>query len=500
MGDVAGEPFILEQWQKDKIIRPLFGQKKWNERLGKYVRRYREAFIMVPRGSGKSTLMAAIALYELVLGAQTGGRIFSAGTDAANASLIFQQARDMVAASDILSERVRNYVYSIVCGSNTYKPIAADARKKHGLNPSLVLIDDFQECSAELYNILRTACVKRQEALLVTICTAGYDKESICYQQYEYAKQIERGDIDNDEFLVVIYELPKDADWKDAVNWPIASPNLGVSIPLENFRAEYKKAIASPSYENIFRMLHLNQWMEQSTRWLTMELWGINNSNVIKADNYRGQKCYAGLDVASTTDMTALTLLFPKPDGKYDVLPYFWIPGDNLYKKQKKDGFDYQRYVKEGLIKTHPGAAIDPELLCQQIDEICQKYQVLGIGADMGFNPYVPNILFNNYELPVSRIRFSYYGISDPSKEFERLWVMGKFNFGSNPVMRWQLANVQVKADINGNILPIKGKYNKRNDGIVAAIMGLAKAMEDDSGVTNNANIKLGDNFRLTMI
>lgn len=495
IGDRAGEPFTLLDWQKD-LVRKLYGHKKWNESLDRYVRQYREVMIFVPRGNGKSQLGAGIELAEMFLGDGAGRHIYSAGTGTRNAKIIFDRAKEMIEANKLLSSKAKCHAWSITYANNLIKYIPAKAKKEHGQLPSLVVIDDFHECDRDFYEVLKTGAYKRADGCMILICTAGYDKTSIAYEKYQYAKKVAAGEIEDDAFLPFIFELPEGADWKDETQYHKANPCLDAAIGLESLIAARTQALNSPSFENAFRMLHLNQWVEQSSRWLQMELWDENNSHPVTPETHKGKKCFAGLDIASTTDMTSLCLMFPNGKG-YDVLPYFWIPGDEIIKREQRDNFPYLQYVKAGLIRTHDGNCIDPDLLCEEITEILEQYEVLDVGADSGFNPYIPQKLFNLYGVLVSRIRNNVFNMNEPTKEFERLWITSKLNCGDNPVFRWNCSNAVVRSDAQGNYMPDKAKATGRIDGVVAAIMALARAMAMNAGEFEQEIKLTDDDFKL---
>src|SRR5437867_9476418 len=306
-GEWAGQPFVLEPWQRD-IARSLFG---WKRRDG--TRRYRIAYIEVPKKNGKSTLVAGIGLYLLTADGEQGGEVYSAAADREQAAIVFSTAKSVVQASPELAARCETYHRSIVVPrtGSSYKVLSADVPTKHGLNPSGILFDELHaQPNRELWETLVTGGAARRQPLVVAITTAGYDRQSICYELHDHAVKVRDGIIHDDAFLPVIYAADEAGDWTDPKVWKKANPSLGVSVKVDFIREECERAKENPRKQNSFRRLHLNQWTEQSTRWIDMGVWA-ECAGAVDAEALQGRICYAGLDLSSTTDLSAFVLLFP---------------------------------------------------------------------------------------------------------------------------------------------------------------------------------------------
>jgi phage terminase large subunit-like protein len=296
---------------------------------------------------------------------------------------------------------------------------------------------------------------------------------------HEYARRIKEGVIEDDSFLPVIYAADEQDDWRDPKTWKKANPNLDVSISEDYLKRECDKAANIPAYENTFRRLHLNQWTQQESRWIPMAAWEACGGEVV-ADLLKGKPCYAGLDLSSTTDITALVLAFPL-DGAVKLLPFFWIPADDLHERSKRDHVPYELWVKQGLINATAGNVIDYGFIVAKIAELRKQYALKEIAFDRWG---AAKIVQELEELGVTVVPFGqgFASMAGPSKELLRLVLSGKLHHGGNPVMRWMADNAVVKMDPAGNIKPDKAKSTQRIDGIVATVMALDRAMRHGAG------------------
>lgn len=339
VGDHAGRPFEPTPQQAD-IIRKLHGDKVWDEGLGEYVRRYQELYILAGRGWGKSMYLAVLELMELFIGPGNAREIYTAGTGSNNAEIIFDRCKAICEQVDAFKAVTTRQTWEIFYKDCKIQYLPANSENQHGHIPAMVVIDDFQEVSEELYNVLRSGTVKRSNSLLVTIGTGGYSRDCIAYKRYEYAKRVASGDIKDEQMLVVINELPEGADWEDESNWHIANPHIGLTISIEKMRREYRNAKENPAYEDTFRALFLCEWTNRVKRWLDMMRWPANNiakpGEPATTADLKGLKCWGGLDTASKIDLDSLVLVFPQPDSRWAVQSFFWVPKWNLHERQRK--------------------------------------------------------------------------------------------------------------------------------------------------------------------
>lgn len=479
-GELAGKPLVLDEWQKQRIIRPIFG---WKRKDG--TRRYRTVYIEIPRKNGKTTLLAGIALILLLVDREPGAEVYSAAADRDQAAIAFNVASQMVESHPALAERCRvlKKVITARGGTNVYRVLSADVKTKHGFNGHGVLVDELHaQPNRELWDVLTTSTGARRQPLTVAITTAGYDRHSICWEQHEYALKILDGIIDDDTFLPIIFAAGPDDDWTDPAVWAKANPGLGTSVREEYLAAECRKAQETPAYQNTFRRLHLNQWTEQATRWLDMGVWD-DGIGPIDLDALVGRSCYGGLDLSSTTDITALSLLFPPVEEEelWQLLNFFWVPQANIEKRAKKDRVPYDVWARQGLIEATPGNIIDYAFIRSRLLELGQLYRLEELAIDRWNSSQLVTQLTDDGLLMVPYGQ-GFASMSQPTKDFEALVVGRKLRHQGHPVLRWMVSNVAVLQDPAGNLKPDKGKSTERIDGVVSTIMALGRATVGDRG------------------
>ena len=334
-GELTGTPLLLEDWQK-KIIGDLFG---WKQENG--LRKYRTAFIEVGRKNGKSTLCAAIGLYMLFADDERGSEIFSAAGDRSQAGIVFEIAKQMILSNKELTKRGKVFRNSITNESkgNFYQAISSDSKTKHGFNANCIIFDELHtQPNRSLWDVLTTSTGARRQPLCIAITTAGYDRQSICYEIYNYAKQVQDNIIEDSSFYSAIYESEIDDDITDEEVWKKANPNYGISLRKEYMQRESQRAVDVPSYQNTFKRLMLNIWTDSQTAWIGPKEWEACEGE-IDLEKLKGKQCWAGLDLASTRDISALVLLF-KEDEKFIMLPFFFIPEENAKKRSERDKVD----------------------------------------------------------------------------------------------------------------------------------------------------------------
>jgi phage terminase large subunit-like protein len=480
-GEWYGDPFILAPWER-KIIRDVFG---WKRADG--TRRYRFVYIEVPRKNGKSTLAAGIALLLLFADDEPGAEVYSAAGDRDQAAIVFDLAKSMTEESAYLSQRSDPFKRSIIVPStrSVYKVLSADAYTKHGLNAHGVIFDELHvQPNRDLWDVLTTSTGARRQPLVIAITTAGYDKNSICYEQHEYARQVLDGIIEDDSYYAYIAAADYEDDWLDPKTWIKANPNLGVTIKLEYLEQEAKRAEQVPAYQNTFRRLHLSQWTAQETRWLPMDAWDKGSDLEVDLDELEGLECYGGLDLSSTIDITAFTLSWPSPEVEIDIdgnrpesepirsKSFFWIPEDNLIERSRKDRVPYDAWVRDGLIMTTPGNVIDYAYIVKEIEQLGEIYNIQEIAFDR-WGAFQVSQQLENAGFTMVAFGQGFVSMSAPTKELLRLTLNRKLAHGGNPVLRWMADNLVVKMDPAGNVKPDKSKSREKIDGIVSLIMSL---------------------------
>jgi len=434
---------------------------------------------MIP--THNTPLAAGILNYVLFCDNEPGAQIYGAAADIPQASLLFRHAAGMIAREPELSSRCTIYdsYRSVVLNADkgsTYKVISGEAKGKHGQNSHFVIVDELHEQpDRDLVDTLATsfASANRKQPLLAYATTAGWDRNSICYEVYQRAKRVQEGVSRDSAFLPVIYEAAEADDWASEEVWRKANPNLGVSVSLDYLRRECQKAQENPSYENTFRRLHLNQWTEQAVRWLPMERWDACPAEM---PDLAGRPCFAGLDLSSTRDITALVLCFPLDDGLFAWKPYFWVPTDSAHVRERQDRVPYVAWSREGFVSLTQGNVVDYGEIIAKLKELGTEFGLQGVAVDP-WNATGVMTQLDAEGFNVVQFRQGYASMSGPAKLMEQLVVAGKLVHGNNPVLRWMASNVTIDTDPAGNIKPNKAKSTERIDGIVAGIMALGLAV-----------------------
>lgn len=470
-GRFAGEPFKLEPWQR-KLVRDLFGWKVKATGL----RKYKIAYIEIPRKNGKSSLIAAVGLYLLFCDGEQGAQVYSAAADRSQAAIVFEMAKRYVESEELLTNLSNIYRNSIVYpeAASKYQVLSADAPTKHGLNPHAVLFDELHtQKNRALWDVLETAVGTRAQPLILAITTAGFDTDSICYQLHEYARQILDGTIEDETFYACIFAADEGDDWTHRDTWAKANPNLGVTVSEEFLQQQCEKAKKLPEFENTFKQLYLNIWTEQQVRWISKEAWAECFVEFDESD-LLGRACTCGVDLSSTTDITALSLVFPMDDDRYRTINFHWLPEARITSKFE-DGVNYQGWVNNGYINKCEGAVIDYRQLLAFFDVLMEKFNILQVAIDRwNATQFAQELEAKGLEVVLMGQGFA--SMSPASKEFENSLLSQKLEHDNNPVINWQIGNVAIDKDPAGNIKPSKKRSKKRIDGVVAMIMALYRA------------------------
>ncbi len=474
-GELTGTPLLLEDWQK-KIIGDLFG---WKQENG--LRKYRTAFIEVGRKNGKSTLCAAIGLYMLFADDERGSEIFSAAGDRSQAGIVFEIAKQMILSNKELTKRGKVFRNSITNESkgNFYQAISSDSKTKHGFNANCIIFDELHtQPNRSLWDVLTTSTGARRQPLCIAITTAGYDRQSICYEIYNYAKQVQDNIIEDSSFYSAIYESEIDDDITDEEVWKKANPNYGISLRKEYMQRESQRAVDVPSYQNTFKRLMLNIWTDSQTAWIGPKEWEACEGE-IDLEKLKGKQCWAGLDLASTRDISALVLLF-KEDEKFIMLPFFFIPEENAKKRSERDKVDYMTWIKQGYIIATPGDVADYAYIENKILDLGLEYNIQSIAYDRWNASSLVVRLSNDHNVPMSSFGQGFLSMSAPTKELEKVILGEQIIHDGNPVMSWMLSNIALTEDAAGNIKPNKAKSTEKIDGIVSLVMSLGEYMSEE--------------------
>ena len=480
-GKWAGTPFWLLPWQ-EQLIRDIFGIVKPDGN-----RQFRTSFVEICKKVGKSELAAAVALYLLYADNEPSAEVYGAAADRQQASIVFDVAKQMVEMSPALMKRSKlmGATKRIVNYGNAgyYQVLSAEVGGKHGFSVSGLVFDEIHtQPNRQLYDVLtKGSSDARQNPLHFIITTAGNDRHSIAYELHTKAVDILEGRREDSTFYPVVYGLKDDEDWEDEANWYKVNPSLGYTVDVERLRDAYREAKQNPADEITFKWLRCNMWVSSTVAWIPDAIYMRGNEPIDMA-SLEGRDCYAGLDLSSTGDITALVLIFPPrdEDEKFVLLPYFWIPEETIPRRVKANSVPYDIWEKQGYIMSTEGNVIHYDFIEKFIMDLSEKYHILEIAVDRWNATHVIQNLEDN-GLTMVPFGQGFASMSAPTKEFYRLLMEGKIIHGGHPVMRWMAGNVVVDTDPAGNIKVTKAKSKEKIDGIVAAIMALDRAVRHES-------------------
>ena len=440
---------------------------------------------MVP--THNSELGAAIALNMLCNDDEWRAEVYSCASDRQQAAIVFDVAVDMVKQSPALSRRIKiipstkRMVFQPT--GSIYQVLSSEVATKHGLNVSACIFDELHtQPTRALYDVMTQGSGDaRKQPLWFLLTTAGTDRNSICWEVHQKALDIIEGRKDDPRFYPVLFGLPDDADWTDERNWYKANPSLDQTITIDKVRDAFRKAQETPADENMFRQLRLNQWVKQSVRWMPMERWD-ECGGMVDAYELEGRACYAGLDLSSTSDLTAMVLVFPPrdEDEQYIVLPFFWLPEDTLQLRVRRDHVMYDKWERLGFLMTTEGNVVHYGFIEQFILKLGERFNIREIAYDR-WNATMMVQTLEDDGFTMVPFGQGFRDMSPPTKELMRLVLERKLNHGGHPVLRWNMDNAFVRTDPAGNLKIDKEKSTEKVDGAVALVMALDRAMKNQS-------------------
>lgn len=473
-GRWTGEKFLLLPYQWTDIIAPVFG---WVRPDG--TRRFRRAFISTAKKSGKSALASAVALYMLIADEQGAPEVAIAAKDRDQASICFDNCARMVRQSPALSRQVeiidsrKTIAYSANGGN--LKALSADAPKAEGASLNCLVFDELHIADRGLFEALQYAGAARVAPLLFMISTAGVlDEAAIGWETYRYAVQVLDGTIDDDSFFAAIWEVPTSADWTDASLWPLANPSLGVTVQLDELAEGCRAAQASPGQQSPFRRYRLNQWQQQSERFVDLSTWDGMAGHDIDESAYAGRRAFGGIDLAATSDMNALVWLLPCAHGDancLDVVCRCWVPEAAVPKARASRL--YEQWIAAGFLQTMPGSVADYGFLRAAILEDSGLWTVDSIGIDRLFQGLELASDLEDAGFTVAPVGMGYLSQGPLIREFERMITAGRLHHGGNPVLRWAIDNLQVMTDAAGNRKPSRSSPNAKIDPVIALLLAI---------------------------
>lgn len=467
----AGRPFQLRPWQRDGI-REMYGRLNANDPSR---RAYRSAFWAIPRKNGKTEIAAGMAINGLIGDGVIGAEVYCAAAEKYQAGLVYQAAATMIRNDEELSDRIK-----LLPGAKRMvdretmsfcQVLSAEAYSKHGFNASTIIYDELHAApNRELYDVLRTSQGTRREPLLIVITTAGFDRTSICWELWDYARKVRDGEIDDPTFFPLLYEAPESADWQDEAVWHGANPALGDFRDIEEMRAIAREARYRPELQNTFRRLYLNQWTEQEVRWLDMHRWRA--CPAVDVAEAAGRPSYAGLDLGLKSDMSAFVAVTPLEDGRVLVRCRIWMPEGA---KERFHGRPYTTWQQAGALTITEGDVADFGRIVRDVQTLCAEWGVVELAYDERFAAPV----VQQFDMPeVTLIQQPQgYALNVGLRAIEDHVIAGTLGHNGQPVLTWMASNAVVETGQRGDLAVSKRKAKDKVDGVVALAMALQRAM-----------------------
>lgn len=489
-GELAGRKIHLEPWQVF-ILTTVFG---WLTEAGN--RRYRRSYIEVPRGNGKSCLSSGVALFCLCADHEPGAEVYSFATTRDQAGIVFGDAKRMAEQNADLRSAcgvaVLAHALYVAKTASTMQAKSADGSTLDGLNTHLAVVDELHAHKRrDVYDVVETSLGKRRNSLMWVITTSGVNRAGICYEVRGLVTKVLQNVADDPSQFGIIYSLDDGDDWKTEAALVKANPNWGVSVRPEVLRSLQAKAIAVPSAENNFKTKHLDIWCNADSGWMDMKAWGRCADSSLSADDFEGQPCFIGLDLASKIDIAAKVRIFPRDiDGEthYYIFGDYWLPRSAV---ENGSNSQYSGWEYQGLLHVTDGATTDYGQIKESILEDCRRFDVI----EVPYDPFQATQLSNELGaegVPMLEMRQTVANLSEPMKSFQALVLEGRMHHNGDPVLTWMVSNVVCHVDAKENIYPRKEFPENKIDGVVAGLMALNRALAtSDQSADLNAFLEL---------
>lgn len=465
-GKHAGKSFILEDWQQF-IIANIVGFY-WKD-TG--TRRFTSSYIEVSRKQGKTALAAALCLYYLIADGEDGAEVLLAANSKDQAKIAFDMCSKFCKGLDPKNKYLIAYRADITFNmtNSKLKVLAADDSKLDGFNASFGLLDEYHAAkNSKVRDVIKSSMGMRENPHLCTITTAGFDKILPCYQLRTVAIEVLNELKNDDAMFIAIYSLDEDDDWKDKNNWIKAAPNLGITVTDKYIKEQVQQAINNPSDEVGVKTKTLNIWCDSSNVWLP-ESYILNCSANIDINDFKDKACYIGVDLAATSDLTAVSYLIVDDD-KYYFKTDYYLPESAL--KEKSDKELYKLWKRQGLLKITSGNVTDYDYITNDLMKYSEILNIQSIGYDK-FNATQWAIDATTAGLPLEEYPQNLVNFNIPTRELERLILSNKAVIDSNEINRFCFRNIKLKSDYNGNVKPDKSGDKKKIDGVIAMLQAL---------------------------
>jgi len=478
------ELIVLEPWQCFAFV-ALFGWKiKRNDR-----RRFRRAYFAVPRKNGKSIIGSGLGLYMFSVDGEFGAEVYSGATTEAQAWEVFRPAKQMLERTpelkDVLGAEVWAKALLVPGDGSRFEPVIG--KPGDGASPSCAIVDEYHEHdTSDLVDTMETGMGAREQPLLLMITTAGFNIAGPCYDQEVDAKKVLEGALDDPELFALIYTIDEGDDWTKPAALRKANPNFGISVDEDFLLSQQRQAMQSASKQTRFKTKHLNIWCSAKSAWLNMLEWAKCADLKLRREQFKGERCYLTLDLASRSDVCVLMLVFVREiEGKqhFYLFGNYYLP-EAAIEGAEKNANAYRKWVIEGFLQQHDGAEIDFDLIEEDMLASVAEYGP----EEVVFDPYRAAQLeqrLTKRGITAVELGQTVKNLSLPMKEFESAIKAGRVHHDGNPMLTWMMSNVVAKLDAKDNIYPRKEKPEQKIDGPVAAIMGLARAISGEESATS---------------
>lgn len=498
-----GKAFLLVPWQEEALS-AIFGQI---DEAGNRV--IEMAYLEVPKKAGKSELAAGLALFVLLTTNTPGCQVYGAAAATRQALNVFRAACKMVDQSPVLTKRLRvlRGTHRIIKRSDPesfYAAVAADGDFGDGVNPAVVIADEIHRWKTrkqlDNWDVLSNGGITRRQTLTIAITTAGVQNESpLAWRLHEKARKIEEGIVSDVKFYGRIYGASKEDDPADPATWIKANPSLkqnGGFLDIEKIREKYVSHEAEGDLTS-FKRYYLNMWDQKENRAIDMVKWDASAGDwhasglLAKSPGdkvrplsqelmarFQKRRCWAGVDLSMTTDLSAVSLVFPCDDDGYEVLAFFWMPEQAVRQRERRDGMPYGRWSEQGFIELSSGDVIDYREIMARLEWASEMFDLHEIGFDPWNSRQISVPMIEKGHTCIE-IRQGVATLSEPSKKLLELVAGGKLRHGGNPVLRWNASCLSTKEN-NDNLMftkPERSKSSSRIDGIAATVNALARAI-----------------------
>lgn len=500
-GKYEGKVFELDGWQQF-VLWNMFG---WMKSNGK--RRFRYAYVAVPRKNGKTALLSGIGLYMLMADGENAAEIYTAATKREQARLCFDDSSAMVESSPALRNRVKVFTNSLNIPATRSKmaPLSSDSKKQDGTGPHGGIIDEYHgHANDGMFKVLKSGMGGREQPIMWIITTAGFNKLGPCKKYQDKCEKVLKGIVEQDNLFAMIFTTDKGDDWNDEATWIKANPSYYSITTLQDFlKEEYIDAKNDSSMQVNFKTKNLNMWVDSEDVWIEDEKYMACTGEELQQqaiiEKLKGRTCYGGLDLASVEDLSSLGLYFPatktEPACK---ITFFWVPEETVSKRVERDDIPYDEWVRDGWVMATPGNIQDYDAIRQFISGVRELDGTMTESEDCVATWFdLKSIAYDRYnssqlvvdlmkdDLEMTPFGQGFVSMSFPTKEFVKLILKKDVLHFGNPIVRWQISNVSLQRDAAGNVKVSKEKSKEKVDGVVSDVMAYGEYLSCDADDTD---------------